>query len=254
MAVPMVAAAVPDQVKKLLHIGSPSKVMQILGGHTMQGYINGLHGKKKEMQSALGDVKSLLTKEISKWSTVYDVHKQKLADLKSAYADLKSSIRDAFSGTSITDRGATFADVMANYSQNIAQSRASVAALAALKKRGLRTDLLTQLAQGGTGSLGLEQSILNSGKGGIAAINRQQQTLTGLGNQAGAGVANATYAAAINTETRETAKLHKAVVDLHKAMDRVTKALNHPGHVDAAKLRAALYKVLRQGAAMAGGT
>lgn len=251
-AVKWIANLVPQGVKKALEIFSPSRVMAALGGHTMQGYINGIRGKKKEMHAALEDVKSVLSTDISKWKTIYSDQKSKLKDLESSFKSLKASIKDAFNSTSITDRGSNFLQVMASYKTDITGAKQAAANLKKLKKMGLSTALLTQLAQGGQGAVGLENSIISSGKSGVSDLNKANKQLNSYGNAAGTEIANATYAAAIKAETKEVKNLKKGLADLEKAMDKVNHALRHPGHVDAAKLRAALYKILRQAGALSG--
>lgn len=251
-AISGIADDIPSAMKKILDIHSPSRVMAALGGQTMQGFINGIRGKKKDLHAAMEDVKDVLSKDITKWNSLLDTQKSKLSDLKSAYSDLKSSIASAFSGTSITDRGSSLAQVFGSYGSNITQGGEAASALKRLKKLGLRSDLLAQLAQGGAGSLGLEQQILHGGSAAVKKLNADQKTLVGIGNSVGTTVANATYAKAIALETKKVEKLTKGVDDLKKALEKVEVALRNPHHINAAALRAALYKLLRQAGATAG--
>lgn len=54
--------------------------------------------------------------------------------------------------------------------------------LAALAKAGLNSDLLTQLTNGGLGSLPLTSELLAGGKGGIAEVNKLAGKITGNAN------------------------------------------------------------------------
>lgn len=242
-AVKDVATSIPDWLMKKLDMHSPSKVTALIGRNVVEGIIVGIKGHTSKAKTAVERLVDVI-------GSALDRHKSKLADLKSAYADLKGSVRDAFS-MNLSDAGTTFSDILANYRDRAASDKRMSSVIAQLRKMGLRSDLLQQLAAQGPDGLAQANAILGAGRSGIRQLNGLQGTILGYGNAAGKVVAEQQYREAIDRETRAVRVLTDIQKDMTAELRRLNKMLaDGHKHIDSAALARALYRILNQGHAL----
>lgn len=215
------------------------KLLTPAGRKIIEGLIDGLSSKKSKLKAQLEKITDTI-------ASALDTRRGKLADLKSKFADLKSGIADAWR-TSITDKGATQSDMLANFRQQIASARAMRSTLRKLAKMGLRNDLLQQLAAGGPEALAQAESILASGKGGVSQLNAQQKELLSVSGGMGGDLASRQYGAAIKRETAAVKSLEHTYREVNRHLKKLIARLEDGKAVDEAALTRWLEKVLRRG-------
>ncbi|MFE7973012.1 phage tail protein [Streptomyces shenzhenensis] len=159
--------------------------------------------------------------------------KNKLNDLKSAASQLASSVKSGILSASNITRGAggeapvTKASVMAGLVQSRDKATSFAAALKQLQKKGLRGDLIQQIAEAGIEGGGLEtaSALLGASSSEIKSINSLQHQIAAAGNSAGKTTSDAVYAAQIKAQEALVKKLDKQQDKLIKAMDKLAKSM-----------------------------
>ncbi|MGA5603995.1 phage tail tape measure protein [Streptomyces griseoincarnatus] len=257
---------IPGPIAKALGIASPSKVTKAQGQWIAKGLIDGLTGSSKQVRSAAdklsGIVRDALTgkrekaalkgiKKNTKWLVHQaNVHarvsaqlknaQKRLADLQKARTDLSVKVRDGIRGEAdITkqDTGGwnqTAASILAGLRADTAAAQQFAKNLAALQKKGVRRDLIAQIAQAGvSGGASSAAALANASAKEIKAINHQQALLNGAAAQTGRTAGSAMYDAGIKAAqglvrglTSHQKYLERTMLSLAKYMSKgIRKAL-----------------------------
>jgi phage-related minor tail protein len=257
---------IPDPIAKALGIASPSKVTKAQGQWIARGLIDGLTGSSKQVKAAstkLSDiVKDALTgkrekaalkgiKANTKWlvhqanvhakvSAQLKTAQKRLADLQKARTDLVNSVANGIrSEADITkqDNGGwapTAASILAGLRADTAAAQSFAKNLAALQKKGVRRDLIAQIAQAGvSGGAATAAALANASSKELAAINQQQALLNGAAAQTGRTAGDAMYKAGIQAAqglvkglTSHQKYLERTMLALAKTMSKgIRKAL-----------------------------
>ncbi|MFC8832361.1 phage tail tape measure protein [Streptomyces griseoincarnatus] len=257
---------IPGPIAKALGIASPSKVTKAQGQWIARGLIDGLTGSAKQVRAAstkLSDiVRDALTgkrekaalkgiKKNSKWLVHQaNVHarvsaqlknaQKRLADLQKARTDLSVKVRDGIrTEADITkqDTGGwaqSAASILAGLKADTAAAQQFAKNLATLQKKGVRRDLIAQIAQAGvSGGASSAAALANASAKEIKAINHQQALLNGAAAQTGRTAGAAMYDAGIKAAqglvrglTSHQKYLERTMLSLAKYMSKgIRKAL-----------------------------
>ncbi|QFZ75103.1 hypothetical protein GFH48_19140 [Streptomyces fagopyri] len=221
---------IPGPIAKALGINSPSKVTTAQGRWIARGLVDGMTGSTKQVRAAstkladivrdalapgrkrskaLGTISSgtgqlvkLANREASLASRLKVANKS-LAGLITARdklaADVRKGVLDAANITANSGEGqTTAASILTNLTDRLAAAQKFATDLAALRKKGVRGDLVTQIAQAGVeqGSAAAN-ALANADKLTIKQINSTQASLTTAAGQAGSVAGQAMYGAGI---------------------------------------------------------
>lgn len=250
-----VGDVIPGPIAKALGISSPSKVTKAQGRWIARGLIEGLTGSQKQVRAAsyklVDIVRDALTgsreakalKAINKgagrldWFAGWDAKigaqlktaRKKLADLRKSRDKLSADVRKGIlESANITaqDTGGwpqTAESILAGLKQDTAAAQTFAKNLAILRKKGVRSDLIAQIAQAGVEQGGASaQALANANGGQIKQINAQQKALVSAAGQAGTTAGNAMYGAGIQA-----------------AKGLVRGLASHQKHIDAQMLKIA---------------
>ena len=162
-----------------------------------------------------------------------DGAKNKLNDLKSSASQLSNTVRSGILTSSNITRGAnngqpvTVATVMAGLTASRDKATAFDGALKGLRSKGLRSDLLQQIAEAGTEGGGLETAgaLLRASSSEIRSLNGLQGQIVSAAGAAGATTADAVYGAAIKAQNQLVSKLQKSQDSLERAMLNLAKTM-----------------------------
>jgi hypothetical protein len=157
----------------------------------------------------------------------------KLTALQKSWTDERNSVaQGVMEGASVITaspnpgRSLNANDIIAQMRTQVQAATQFAATLRQLQKRGLRSDLLQQLATAGVDQAGATAlALAGSSKSQIKAVNQMQATLSTAANGAGAAVADSMYAAGI----RSAQGLVKGLKSQEKAIDaemlRIAKSM-----------------------------
>ncbi|MFF1597694.1 phage tail tape measure protein [Streptomyces mirabilis] len=157
----------------------------------------------------------------------------KLKALQKSWTDERNSIASGImQNASVVmsanaDGGAlTASDVLANM-QNQAQAAMQFSdELTALKKKGLRADLIEQIANAGVdGGGATAQALLNANKDQINQLNNAQKQMGNSANKTGGVVADAMYKAGIHSAQGLVKGLQSQEKTIEKQMEKIAKAM-----------------------------
>ncbi|MBC2903531.1 phage tail tape measure protein [Streptomyces cupreus] len=249
---------IPGPIAKALGISSPSKVTKAQGQWIARGLIDGLTGSSKQIKAAsykLADIVRDALAPGKKRSKALDVigtgtnrlmklaaqedaladrlkkANKKVADLIKARdklaADVKKGVLDAANITQITGTGQVSADsILTNLSDKLAQAKSFAANLAKLRDKGVRGDLIAQIAQAGVeGGSAAAAALANADKGTIAQINSTQSQLVAAAGTAGNVAGNAMYGAGINAGQGIVKGLKKEQKAIEKQMLKIAESM-----------------------------
>ncbi|MDX3073590.1 hypothetical protein [Streptomyces sp. MI02-7b] len=144
-------------------------------------------------------------KALTSVNTALDKAKDKLASLKDAAAQMASSVSSGILGsgnlTGMAQAGGlvTVGGIKSGLSGTAGEAKEFAAALAALKKRGLNAQSLSEIAQAGLGGggLGTARALMGASAGDIKEINSLESQLKGSASAAGKATSDAMYGAGI---------------------------------------------------------
>ncbi|MEW2177139.1 phage tail tape measure protein [Streptomyces sp. NPDC005406] len=241
-------AMIPGPIAKALGIASPSKVTAAQGRWIARGLVTGLTGSAKQVKGAatkLADIvrdglkpgknrsKALATISAGskKLQALANREVQVAAKIKTATkalsdqvkardklaADVKKGVLDSANITAGGSEGpVSAASILATLMTKMQQAKQFAAQLATLRKKGVRSDLIAQIAQAGVeqGS-GAAAALATASKSQIAQINTTQGALVTAAGQAGATAGNAMYGAGIQA----AAGLVKGLKSQQKAIE-----------------------------------
>ncbi|MFF7949144.1 phage tail protein [Streptomyces griseorubiginosus] len=220
-------------------LGSPDSVSSLVGAlNQWRGVIlKATHGgQEKSLLRALDSSgKKLLSweKQLGAVTKSLESAKNKLNDLKSAASQLSESVKSGVLSSAAITKGAsgdglvTTSSVMAGLTASRDKATAFTSALAQLKEKGLRSDLIQQIGEAGVEGGGLETAgaLLGASSSEISSINDLQRQITAAATSAGKVTSDAVYAAQIKAQDSLVKKLGAQQDRLVKAMDRLAKSM-----------------------------
>jgi phage-related protein len=251
---------IPGPIAKALGIASPSKVTKQQGRWIARGLIDGLTGSSKQVKAAstkLADIvadslapgkkRSKALKRISsdtkKLLKLASQEEKVAARLKSAQkrltglmkdrdklaADVKKGVLDSANITGQDTGGwpQTAETILAGLKQDRAAAEAFAKNLAQLRKKGVRSDLITQIAQAGVGQgSSAAAALANATPEQIKAINKEQGALVASAEKAGSTAGNAMYGAGIAAGKGLVAGLKMEQKAIEKQMLQIAKGMS----------------------------
>jgi hypothetical protein len=247
-----VVSGAVDAAKNVLGIHSPSKVFHGIGVNTIQGFINGIDGTTAQLKSKLAAIvkelpanttsgigKSLkkATAELSKLVTQHDSVVKKLAtaqkkldDLVKARAkaasDITSGILQEANITSGHSDVNSVSAITVGLQQALKATQAFQSNIAALKKSGLRSDLLQQVADAGVDAGGATAAALaKATPAELKKINDLQAQLAKSATATGNTVGDALYSAGIRAAQGLVAGLKSQEKAIEKTMAAIAKGM-----------------------------
>ncbi|MFI0236321.1 phage tail protein [Streptomyces sp. NPDC016845] len=178
--------------------------------------------------------KRLISQEraLTKVNDALDKAKSKLSDLKSAAAQLADSVKNSvLSSANITkgpgDGPTTVKTIMAGLTASRDKASAFSQALAGLKKKGLSSTLIQQIAEAGIDGGGLETAgaLMGASKSEITSLNKLQSQVASSAKAAGATTGDAVYGAQIKASQTLVTTLTKQQTKLEKSMDKLAASI-----------------------------
>ncbi|MGW1119251.1 phage tail tape measure protein [Streptomyces tanashiensis] len=251
-------AVIPGPIAKALGIESPSKVTKAQGVWIARGLVVGLTGSAPQVRAAalkLADIvrdamkpgkkRNAALKTINEYSKGLEklaareavianklkAANKRLADLTKARSDLVASVRngvlESADITKSSDQGGvTATSIWANLNAQLAKAKAFAAQLATLKKKGLRADLIAQIAQAGVEQGGAAAAALAAASSGqISQINSTQKQLVDAANKAGNVAGDAMYGAGIQAAQGLVKGLAAQQKQIEKQMLQIANAM-----------------------------
>ncbi|MFD3835303.1 phage tail tape measure protein [Streptomyces sp. NPDC058642] len=252
-------SVIPGPIAKALGIASPSKVTTAQGKWIAKGLVKGLTGSQKQVQGAADKLASIVRKSLSgkkeraalkkinkagnslsflsgwdkKVAGQLKTAKKKVADLKKERdklsADVKKGILDSADITKQETNGwpQTAETILAGLKQDTLAAQAFAKNLAALRKKGVRADLIAQIAQAGVeGGASAAAALANANGDQIKQINAQQGALVTAAGQAGATAGDAMYGAGIRAAQGLVRGLQSHQKYIDKTMLRIAKSMS----------------------------
>ncbi|WP_411076652.1 hypothetical protein [Streptomyces sp. cmx-10-25] len=269
-------ASIPGPIADALGIHSPSKVTKAQGQWIARGLVVGLTGSSKQVQAAatkLADIvrdsmkpgkkRNAALKVIGKGTSQLlalanaeaklagrmKAANQRLADLTKARAELagkvKEGILDAANITQGTENGVTATSILAGLNSQLQRAKEFAANLATLRKKGVRADLIAQIAEAGVeqGSA-TAAALANASSGQIQQINSTQKQLVDAAGRAGATAGDAMYGTGIRAAQglvrglqSQQHLIERQMLSIAKAMEKAIKkalGIKSPSRVMAA--------------------
>ncbi|WP_128818029.1 phage tail tape measure protein [Streptomyces sp. S063] len=254
-------SVIPGPIAKALGIASPSKVTKAQGRWIARGLVDGLTGSTKQVKSAAAKLADIVTdslrpgktrskalgrissdsKKLIKLATREAVvaarlktAQKKLADQIKARdtlaADVKKGILEA--GNITADGGPTSADqIIQTLDAQVSRAQTFEAHLAALRKKGLRADLISQIAQAGVEQgASAAAALATASKAQIKQANSSQAALVKAAGNAGTTAGNAMYGAGIQAGQglvrglqREQAAIERQMLKIATGMQKAIK-------------------------------
>ncbi|MFE7517470.1 phage tail tape measure protein [Streptomyces sp. NPDC057540] len=251
-------SVIPGPIARALGIASPSKVTRAQGVWIARGLVVGLTGSASQVRAAalrLADIvrdamkpgkkRTAALKTINQYSSQLvalanreaavaaklKAANKRLADLTKARAELVASVRngvlESADITKTSDQGGvTATSIWANLNAQLAKAKAFAAQLATLKKKGVRADLIAQVAQAGVEQGSAAAAALAAASSGqIAQINSTQAQLVAAANQAGNVAGDAMYASGIQAAQGLVKGLAAQQKAIEKQMLRIATAM-----------------------------
>ncbi|MEV4335768.1 phage tail tape measure protein [Streptomyces sp. NPDC049590] len=247
---------IPGPIADALGIHSPSRVTKAQGQWIARGLIEGLTGSAKQVKAAAARVADIIadglkpgkartkalgtvsagTKQLLKLASqqekvaarLKDAQK-KLADLKAARDKLADDVRTGIlnSGAITGQSGSQSPDaILARLQRDRKAAEAFAKSIAALKKKGIRSDLLSQIAQAGVDQGGaVAASLASATPAQIKAINAEQAKLAKAAGTAGTTAADAMYGAGIRAGEGLVKGLQKQQRAIEAQMLKIAKSM-----------------------------
>lgn len=249
---------IPGPIAKALGIGSPSKVTRAQGRWIAIGLIDGLTGSSKDVRTAsarLADIvrdalsggrekralaritkgENALLRLAARDEAVTSRLKSAQKNLAGLLADRDKLIGDVrggvLSGGAITGAGdgspLTASSILAGLQGSVSQAIEFAANLAKLRKLGVRSDLIAQIAQAGVqGGSGAAAALAHATKGELQQINSQQAALVRAADKAGVTAGDAMYGAGIKAARGLVAGLQREQSAIERQMLIIAKGMS----------------------------
>jgi len=172
-------------------------------------------------------------KQLNTVTKSLDKAKDKLNSLKDAASSLASSVKGGILGSANITRGVsggglvTTASIMGGLTQSRDKATALASALKGLKKKGLSSSLLRQIAEAGVEGGGLETAgaLLEASGSEIKSLNETQSQINKAAGSAGKTTADAVYGKAIHEQTKTVKSLQHSQDKLRHSMDKLARAM-----------------------------
>ena len=172
-------------------------------------------------------------KQLAKVEKSLEKAKDKLDSLKSAASQLSDSVKGGILSSANITRGAsgdspvTVASIMGGLTASRDKATAFSKALADLKKRGLSSALLQQIAEAGIEGGGLETAgaLLGASSSEIKSMNSLQSQIGKAAGSAGKTTADAVFGAQIKAQQAYVTMLTKSQEKLTKSMESLAKSI-----------------------------
>ncbi|MFS0695133.1 phage tail tape measure protein [Streptomyces nitrosporeus] len=249
-------SAIPDPIAKALGIHSPSRVTAAQGKWIAKGLAVGLTGSAKQVKAAAeklagivrgamapGKKRSKLLGQVgsgSKQLVKLANREAKIADqLKAAQkrvadqvkardkltADVRKGVLDSGNITSL-DGPATADTIINTLSARVDQAKRFAAQLAQLRKKGVRADLIAQIASAGVEQGAASAAVLaNASASQVKQINSQQAALVKAADSAGKTAGNAMYGSGIQAAQGLVKGLQSQQKAIEKQMLAIAKSM-----------------------------
>lgn len=196
--------SLPDAVKKVLGINSPSKVFKLIGSGVGEGFALGITAgwNKRGKPAVKALAKSIATEVTAKAKAAAATQKQVLADLIAARKDYAASIAENLRGGGITSlvnldgvsTSARVDTVVKAYQARLAAVRSFAAGINALGRKGLGRGLLDQLVTAGPDQAGgIVAALRNAAPGVLAQIRSLDAMIAKESATFGSGFAAAAF-------------------------------------------------------------
>ncbi|WP_329615662.1 phage tail tape measure protein [Streptomyces brevispora] len=251
-------AMIPGPIAKALGIASPSKVTTAQGRWIARGLVNGLTGSAKQVRSAatkLADIvrdglkpgknrskalakisagskalQSLANKEVQVAAKIKTATKALGDQIKARdklAADVKKGVLDGANITSgAADGPVSASSILATLSTKMQQAKQFAATLATLRKKGVRSDLIAQIAQAGVEQgTASATALATASKSQISQINATQGQLVTAATQAGNTAGTAMYGAGIQAANGLVKGLKSQQKQIEKQMTSIATAM-----------------------------
>ncbi|WP_228979723.1 hypothetical protein [Streptomyces sp. DH12] len=251
-------SVVPGPIASALGIHSPSRVTAAQGRWIARGLMEGLTGSSKQVKTAATRLADIVrdalapgkkrtralatvgagTRELLRLAAREEglaarmkAATKSLADQIKARDELAATIRkgilDAANITAQADGGpVTASGILSGLLQKLEQARKFASDLAALRKRGVRADLIAQIAQAGVeqGS-SAAAALAAASKSQITAINSAQSQLVTAAGRAGGVAGEAMYGAGIEAARGLVSGLASQQKAIEKQMLAIAKSM-----------------------------
>jgi TP901 family phage tail tape measure protein len=258
-AVRNVAQGMVSTATEALEINSPSRKFAAIGAYVNAGLVQGLTGSTARVKSAVNRISGMLYREFGssghkhlqnlvrkdgaalvKLANQRDriavrlkAANKNLADLQKAWKktrdDVASSVLQNVSVVTALPEGSvelTSQDVVANMREQVAKAKKFAADLVALRKKGLRADLVQQIADSGVDQGGATAAALAGGNSSqIAEINKLQGQAKTAAGKVGAATADAMYKAGIDSAKGLVKGLASQQKNIAKQMQKIAKSM-----------------------------
>ncbi|MFI1371352.1 phage tail tape measure protein [Streptomyces longwoodensis] len=222
-------SVIPGPIAKALGIASPSKVTTAQGRWIARGLIAGLTGSTKQVRAASQKLADIVrdsmspgrarsqalstinsgTKKLLAYASVEQKVAARLGSARKALAtyvaarakitaDVKKGVLDDANITQGGSEGATADSILNGLRADRAAAERFASDLAKLRAKGVRADLIAQIAQAGVAQGGSAASALAAASANqVKAINSEQAALVKAAGNAGVTAGNAMYGAGI---------------------------------------------------------
>ncbi|MBL1107980.1 phage tail tape measure protein [Streptomyces sp. 5-8] len=248
---------IPGPIAKALGIASPSKVTTEQGRWIARGLIEGLTGSSKQVKAASGRLADIIADSLKRGSkrtralgtlsagtkqllTLARSEEKVAARLKVAQKNLSDQIaaRNKLAAdvrTGVLNSGAITGQtgsqspqaILARLQQDRKAAELFAKNIVALKKKGVRSDLLAQIAQAGVEQGGaVAASLASATPAQIKAINAEQARLAKAAGKAGNSAADAMYGAGIRAGQGIVDGLKKQQRSIEQQMLTIAKAMS----------------------------
>lgn len=171
-------------------------------------------------------------KALTSVNSKLDAAKDKLASLKDSFAQLRDSVASSVVSYGSIAKGQTgqpggAGAVINELSTDVATAKRFAADLAALKKKGLNSQSLSELSSAGIDGGGMENAerLLGASGSDIKTINALEKALQAAGTAAGTTAADSMYGAGITQAQGLVAGLQKQQASLNRIMMNAANAM-----------------------------
>ncbi|OKJ42738.1 phage tail tape measure protein [Streptomyces sp. CB01580] len=249
-------SAIPGPIAKALGIHSPSKVTAAQGNWIAKGLAVGLTGSAKQVKAAADKVAGIvrsslapgkkraqllgkassgskqlvkLANQEAKVASQLKAAQKKVADTVAArdklVADVRKGVLDAGSITSM-DGPATADTIINTLAARVDQAQRFAQQLAQLRKKGVRSDLIAQIASAGVDQGAASAAVLaNASTQQIRQINSQQAALVKAADAAGKTAGDAMYGSGIQAAQGLVKGLQSQQKAIEKQMLTIAKGM-----------------------------
>ncbi|MEU1800907.1 phage tail tape measure protein [Streptomyces sp. NPDC019937] len=244
--------------KGALGISSPSRVFKTLGAYVMHGLVSGLTGSTARVRAATEHIARALytsfgrghrglqravardnaalmrlAKSRDSVAAKLKTAQKKLSDLQKNWKKerdevAKGIMQNATVVTGPQEDGSPVNsfDVVQHMRDQVQKARQFAANLQALKKKGLRSDLISQIAAAGVDQGGdTAQALAAASKGQITEMNKLQSSMKSAANATGGAVADAMYGAGLKSAQGLVKGLKSQEKKIEDQMMRIAKSM-----------------------------